>query len=73
MKETTPPSTGNLASDMDALSASISRVAGKIQVIAEAKMVDMNSFTVESAMRMVAGTARSMGITIQGNPPFATK
>ena len=36
MKETTPPSTGNLASDMDALSASISRVAGKIQVIAEA-------------------------------------
>ncbi len=45
----------------------------QIQVIAEAKMVDMNSFTVESAMRMVAGTARSMGITIQGNPPFATK
>lgn len=42
----------------------------QIQGIAEAKMVDMNSFTLESAMRMVAGTARSMGITIQGNPPF---
>ena len=42
----------------------------QIQGIAEAKMVDMNSFTLESAMRMVAGTARSMGITIQGTPPF---
>ena len=43
----------------------------QVQVIAEAKMVDMNSFTIESTMRMVAGTARSMGITIQGNPPFS--
>jgi large subunit ribosomal protein L11 len=43
----------------------------QIQVIAEAKMVDLNSFTIESAMSMIAGTARSMGITIQGNPPFS--
>jgi large subunit ribosomal protein L11 len=43
----------------------------QVKSIAEAKMVDMNAFTVESAMKMVAGTARSMGISIQGNPPFA--
>lgn len=43
----------------------------QVQAIAEAKMVDLNAFTLESAMRMVAGTARSMGITISGNPPFA--
>ena len=36
MNETSPPSTGNLASDMDALSASIGRVAEKIQAITEA-------------------------------------
>lgn len=43
----------------------------QVQAIAEAKMVDLNAFTLESAMRMVAGTARSMGITVSGNPPFA--
>ena len=43
----------------------------QVKEIAEAKMVDMNAFTVESAMKMVAGTARSMGITVQGTPPFA--
>jgi large subunit ribosomal protein L11 len=32
-------------------------------------MPDLNAFTVESAMKMVAGTARSMGITIQGKFP----
>ena len=42
----------------------------QVQVIAEGKMPDLNAFTIESAMRMVAGTARSMGITIKGNPPF---
>lgn len=42
----------------------------QVKQIAEDKMVDMNCFKVESAMRMVAGTARSMGITIKGNPPF---
>jgi large subunit ribosomal protein L11 len=43
----------------------------QIQKIAEDKMVDLNAFTVESAMKMVAGTARSMGITVSGNAPFA--
>ena len=38
--------------------------------IAEVKMSDLNCFTLESAMRMVAGTARSMGITITGDSPF---
>ena len=38
----------------------------QIRVIAEDKMPDLNCFTVESAMKMVAGTARSMGITVKG-------
>jgi len=42
----------------------------QVKEIAEDKMPDLNCFTVESAMRMVAGTARSMGITVKGNPPF---
>jgi large subunit ribosomal protein L11 len=41
----------------------------QVQAIAEDKMKDLNAFTVESAMRMVAGTARSMGITITGKFP----
>lgn len=38
----------------------------QVRTIAESKMVDLNCFTVESGMKMVAGTARSMGITIEG-------
>ena len=38
----------------------------QVKTIAEDKMVDLNAFTVESAMKMVAGTARSMGITVKG-------
>ena len=41
----------------------------QVRIIAEAKMSDLNCFTVESAMRMVAGTARSMGITVKGEFP----
>ena len=41
----------------------------QIKEIAEKKMPDLNCFTVESAMRMVAGTARSMGITVKGTFP----
>jgi large subunit ribosomal protein L11 len=37
-----------------------------VRAIAEIKMVDLNCFTMESAMSMVAGTARSMGITVKG-------
>jgi large subunit ribosomal protein L11 len=40
-----------------------------VRAIAEDKMSDLNCFTVESAMRMVAGTARSMGINIKGEFP----
>jgi large subunit ribosomal protein L11 len=43
----------------------------QVQSIAEGKMKDLNCFTVESAMKMVAGTARSMGITVKGTPPFS--
>lgn len=41
-----------------------------VKQIAEDKMVDLNCFTVESAMSMIAGTARSMGIKIKGDRPF---
>ena len=41
----------------------------QVKAIAEDKMPDLNCFTVESAMRMVAGTARSMGITVKGQFP----
>lgn len=42
----------------------------QVRTIAEDKMPDLNAFTVESAMKMVAGTARSMGITVKGQAPF---
>ena len=41
----------------------------QVQQIAQDKMPDLNAFTVKSAMQMVAGTARSMGITVQGDFP----
>ncbi|MDQ3192104.1 MAG: 50S ribosomal protein L11 [Bacteroidota bacterium] len=41
-----------------------------VKEIAEIKMADLNCFTIESAMKMVAGTARSMGITVSGEAPF---
>jgi len=41
----------------------------QIRTIAEDKMVDLNAFKVESAMKMIAGTARSMGLTVKGNAP----
>lgn len=42
----------------------------QVRTIAEGKMVDLNAFTIESAMSMVAGTARSMGITVKGESPI---
>jgi len=42
----------------------------QVRAIAEDKMPDLNAFTVESAMKMVAGTARSMGVKIKGAAPF---
>jgi large subunit ribosomal protein L11 len=41
----------------------------QIKVIAEDKMVDLNAFEVSSAMRMIAGTARSMGLIVNGDAP----
>ncbi len=42
----------------------------QVKAIAEDKMPDLNCFTVESAMKMVAGTARSMGLNVKGTPPW---
>lgn len=42
----------------------------QVRTIAEDKIVDMNCFTIESAMSMVAGTARSMGVTVTGESPI---
>ncbi|ARS37390.1 50S ribosomal protein L11 [Pontibacter actiniarum] len=42
----------------------------QIKEIAETKMPDLNAFKLESAMKMVAGTARSMGITVSGTAPW---
>ena len=42
----------------------------QVKNIAEDKMKDLNAFTIESAMKMVAGTARSMGFIVKGDPPF---
>ena len=42
----------------------------QVEVIAKDKMSDLNAFTLNSAMSMVAGTARSMGITVDGKAPW---
>jgi len=42
----------------------------QVEAIAKDKMPDLNCFTMESAMKMVAGTARSMGITVEGTAPW---
>lgn len=43
----------------------------QIKEIAEVKMPDLNAFTIESAMKQVAGTARSMGVKVSGTAPWA--
>jgi large subunit ribosomal protein L11 len=42
----------------------------QVKTIAETKMPDLNAFKIESAMKMVAGTARSMGVTVSGTAPW---
>ena len=42
----------------------------QVKAIAENKMPDLNAFKIESAMKMVAGTARSMGLNVTGTPPW---
>jgi large subunit ribosomal protein L11 len=43
----------------------------QVEDIAKDKMSDLNCFTIESAMKMVAGTARSMGLNVDGKAPWA--
>jgi len=45
----------------------------QVKLIAEDKMEDLNAFTIESGMKMVAGTARSMGIIVEGTPPWSVE
>jgi len=45
----------------------------QVKAVAENKMKDLNAFTIESAMKMVAGTARSMGLTVSGQAPWQTE
>jgi large subunit ribosomal protein L11 len=45
----------------------------QVRTIAEDKMQDLNAFTIESAMKMIAGTARSMGFTVKGEFPLTNK
>lgn len=42
----------------------------QVKTIAETKMPDLNAFTIEAAMKMVAGTARSLGVTVSGAAPW---
>ncbi|MBS1780888.1 MAG: 50S ribosomal protein L11 [Bacteroidetes bacterium] len=44
---------------------------GQVEEIAKDKMADLNCFTLDSAMKMVAGTARSMGLNVEGTAPWA--
>jgi len=43
----------------------------QVKTIAETKLPDLNAFSIESAMRIVAGTARSMGVKVSGKAPWA--
>jgi large subunit ribosomal protein L11 len=45
----------------------------QVKTIAEDKMSDLNCFTIDSAMTMIAGTARSMGVTVKGGEAPKTK
>ena len=45
----------------------------QVKAIAEDKMVDLNAFKIESAMKMIAGTARSMGLVVKGRAPWETE
>ncbi len=42
----------------------------QVKTIAETKMPDLNAFKIESAMKMIAGTARSLGVTVSGTAPW---
>ena len=69
----TPPAAVLLKKACNIKSGNRQKVASltwdQVKVIAEDKMKDLNCFTVESAMKLIAGTARSMGITVKGDFP----
>lgn len=44
----------------------------QVKAIAEDKMPDLNAFNLDAAMKMVAGTARSMGLNVTGTPPWGS-
>ncbi len=44
----------------------------QVRAIAENKMEDLNAMDIEAGMRIIAGTARSMGLTVKGTPPWQT-
>ena len=67
LKEYTNVKTGSDQSNRNKI-ASVSW--DQVREIAEIKMPDLNCFTIESAMKMVAGSARSIGITVTGNAPW---
>jgi large subunit ribosomal protein L11 len=69
----TPPASVQLleAAKLESNRTKVGKVTwSQVEAIAKDKMPDLNCFTVESAMRMVAGTARSMGITVEGKAPW---
>jgi len=65
--ETLKAKTGSKQSNRDKIG---SVTWDQVKAIAEIKMPDLNCFTIESAMKMVAGTARSLGITVSGTAPW---
>jgi large subunit ribosomal protein L11 len=75
----TPPAAGQIkeAIKLKSGSAESNRIKvgnitwDQIKIIAEDKMQDLNAFTVSSAMEMVAGTARSMGVNVKGKKPVS--
>ena len=65
------PSTATSASASTIAVIKVGNVSwDQIRTVAEGKMPDLNCFTIESAMSMVAGTARSLGLTVTGESPL---
>lgn len=67
IKEVTKVQTGSAESNRKKVG---SLTWDQVRQIATDKMPDLNCFTIESAMSMVAGTARSMGVTVEGESPL---
>jgi large subunit ribosomal protein L11 len=69
--KTAPASVQLLEGSKEPNRAKVGKVTWEqVEAIAKDKMPDLNCFTLESAMSMVAGTARSMGLTVDGKAPW---